>query len=100
MTDFSIRVIAAGGPHQQGTREGDDDDADHGILYGLAAGSGFLLLGGLDGEQRADHARRRDAPGQHSLCTTNDNVQCKRIAVKHLHDAAERYSTKAKQRHR
>ncbi len=27
MTDFSIRVIAAGGPHQQGTREGDDDDA-------------------------------------------------------------------------
>jgi len=51
-------------------------------------------------EQRADHARRRDAPGQHSLCTTNDNVQCKRIAVKHLHDAAERYSTKAKQRHR
>ena len=30
MTDFSIRVIAAGGPHQQGTREGDDDDAKHG----------------------------------------------------------------------
>ena len=103
LTDFSIRVIAAGGPHQQGTREGDDDDAKH-----CHRGNGLAQYrrgddhahGGVDGEQRADHARRRDAPGQHSLCTTNDNVQCKRIAVKHLHDAAERYSTKAKQRHR
>ena len=80
-----------------------DDDAKHGHR-----GNGLAQYrrgddhahGGVDGEQRADHARRRDAPGQHSLCTTNDNVQCKRIAVKHLHDAAERYSTKDKQRHR
>ena len=51
-------------------------------------------------ENNVPTTRASDAPGQHSLCTTNDNVQCKRIAVKHLHDAAERYSTKAKQRHR
>ena len=55
-----IRVIAAGGPHQQGTREGDDDDAKHGHR-----GNGLAQYrrgddhahGGVDGEQRADHAR-------------------------------------------
>ena len=60
MTDFSIRVIAAGGPHQQGTREGDDDDAKHGHR-----GNGLAQYrrgddhahGGVDGEQRADIER-------------------------------------------
>ena len=52
MTDFSIRVIAAGGPHQQGTREGDDDDAKHGhrgmVWRSIGAAMITLMAGSME----------------------------------------------------
>ena len=48
MTDFSIRVIAAGGPHQQGTREGDDDDAKHGHRGNGLAAMITLMAGSME----------------------------------------------------
>ena len=60
LTDFSIRVIAAGGPHQQvPARETTmTPSTATAVMVWRSIGAAMdHAHGGVDGEQRADHAR-------------------------------------------
>ena len=67
-----------GCPYEQGAGDGDDDDAEYGHRRnGLAQNQGGddHAHGWVDGEQRADHARRRDASGQRIHRVGNRHAQ-------------------------
>ena len=92
-----------------GTREGDDDDADHGHrgdgLSQYQRGDNHAH-GGVDGEQRADHARRRDTPGQRVHRVGNRDSQHRRggddapLGGRHVRGVTDGYRRSGQRRDR